>query len=172
MYVLLTCAGRRNYLVHLFKAALGDRGRVIACDSCPSAPALAESDESVVVPRVDHPDSYDVLVSTCRERRVRLRPPPTASSWPRWRARPAAWPPASPRGPDPGAAPGDHPARRHPLPPLRQPGLPAVACAGAVRGVPREAARATGPRSPAVAGGATCWHGPAAAAGCPPRAYH
>jgi carbamoyl-phosphate synthase large subunit len=72
MNILLTCAGRRNYLVQLFQGALGDRGQVIACDSSASAAALTEADQQVVVPAVDQPEYFGVLRSICRERRVRL----------------------------------------------------------------------------------------------------
>ena len=72
MNVLLTGVGRRNFLVHYFRQALGHRGRVIACDASGCAPALVEADEGIVVPAMDHPDYFDVLLSVCREKRVRL----------------------------------------------------------------------------------------------------
>ena len=58
MNVLLTGAGRRNFLVHYFQAALGARGHVIACDASASAPALVEADERIVVPAMDHPEYF------------------------------------------------------------------------------------------------------------------
>ncbi len=72
MNVLLTCAGRSNSLVHFFQEALGDRGLAIACDASDSAPALAAAHEKILVPSLDDPGYFDVLVSICRERRVRL----------------------------------------------------------------------------------------------------
>jgi len=72
MNVLLTCAGRRSYLVQFFKEALGGRGQVIACDCSASAPALLDADRPVVVPRMDAPEYFDVLLSICREHAVRL----------------------------------------------------------------------------------------------------
>src|SRR5580658_5119093 len=72
MNILLTCAGRRNYLVQYFKQALGKRGQVLACDSSTSAPALAEADQRFIVPPMDQDDYFDVLVSICRAQRVRL----------------------------------------------------------------------------------------------------
>ncbi|MEO8100566.1 MAG: ATP-grasp domain-containing protein [Acidobacteriota bacterium] len=72
MNVLLTCAGRSNSLVRYFQEALGDRGLAIACDVSDSAPALAEAHEKILVPSLDRPDYFDILVSICRERRVRL----------------------------------------------------------------------------------------------------
>lgn len=70
--MLLTCAGRRNFLVDFFRTALGGRGQVIACDANAGAPALAVADQRVVVPALGDPGYFDVLWSICREKRVRL----------------------------------------------------------------------------------------------------
>jgi carbamoyl-phosphate synthase large subunit len=70
--ILLTWTGRRNYLIQCFKAAVGGRGQVIACDASELAPALAEADQRVILPPADRPDYLDVLLAVCRERRVRL----------------------------------------------------------------------------------------------------
>ena len=72
MNVLLTCAGRRNYLVECFRTALGGRGLVLACDSSGSAPALAEADRSYVVPTIGRSEYYDTLLSICRDQQVGL----------------------------------------------------------------------------------------------------
>jgi carbamoyl-phosphate synthase large subunit len=72
MNILLTGGGRRNFLVGFFREALGGHGRVIACDANASAPALAEADQKIVVPMMDHPGYFDVLLSICRENQVRL----------------------------------------------------------------------------------------------------
>jgi carbamoyl-phosphate synthase large subunit len=72
MNILLTCAGRRNYLVKYFKRALGDRGQALACDSSASAPALAEADQRFIVPSMEDEDYFDVLLSICRTQQVRL----------------------------------------------------------------------------------------------------
>jgi carbamoyl-phosphate synthase large subunit len=70
--VLLTCAGRRDYLIHFFQRALEGRGNVIACDSSASAPALLVADRSIVVPPVGDPGYFDALLSLCRKHHVRL----------------------------------------------------------------------------------------------------
>jgi carbamoyl-phosphate synthase large subunit len=70
--VLLTCAGRRNYLVQFFQEALGGRGQAFAADASGDAPALQEADKAFVVPRVDHPDYFDTLAAICQEHQVRL----------------------------------------------------------------------------------------------------
>src|SRR5262249_4634370 len=70
--VLLTCTGRRNYLVRYFKEALHGRGQVLACDCSASAPGLFDADRAFVVPRLDAPGYLDVLLSICRRHAVRL----------------------------------------------------------------------------------------------------
>jgi carbamoyl-phosphate synthase large subunit len=72
MNILLTCAGRRSYLVAYFKQALAGRGRVLACDCCAGAAALAEADGAFVVPPVDHPGYFRALLALCREHAVGL----------------------------------------------------------------------------------------------------
>ena len=72
MNVLLTCAGRRRFLVRYFCEALAGRGEVIACDSSEHAPALQDADRSFVVPAIDRSDYFDVLRSLCRRHQVRL----------------------------------------------------------------------------------------------------
>jgi carbamoyl-phosphate synthase large subunit len=70
--VLLTCAGRRNYLVEYFKKSIGGHGRVLAADQSKSAPALQEADASFVLPNVYDPDYIDSLLSLCQREQVRL----------------------------------------------------------------------------------------------------
>src|SRR5262249_37425566 len=72
MNILLTCVGRRNYLVRFFQEALGGRGQVLACDSSARAPALAEADRHFLVPPVNRPGHLDALLSICSAHRVRL----------------------------------------------------------------------------------------------------
>ncbi len=72
MNVLLTCAGRRNYLIQFFREALGPGGKVFATDAAIHAPALREADEAFVLPLLDDPTYIDRLLGICRERRVDL----------------------------------------------------------------------------------------------------
>ena len=53
--ILLTCAGRRNYLVNYFKEVLNGQGNVIAVDEQIHASALMDADLSFVVPSI-----YDI----------------------------------------------------------------------------------------------------------------
>ena len=69
--ILFTCAGRRNYLVQYFQRALNGNGMIIAGDASPSAPALAEADIAVTLPRIDEPDYVDTVLSIVRKHSVR-----------------------------------------------------------------------------------------------------
>ena len=75
MNVLLTCAGRRNYMVEFFRAALNGRGQVCAADCSKDAPALHEADRAFVVPQVTHPEYIDHMLKLCRAHAVRLLVP-------------------------------------------------------------------------------------------------
>lgn len=70
--VLLTCAGRRNYLVGYFREALAGRGRVLVADASPYAPAMQEADQSFTVPPVHSPDYMPTLLGLCRQQQVGL----------------------------------------------------------------------------------------------------
>jgi carbamoyl-phosphate synthase large subunit len=72
MNVLLTCAGRRSFAIRAFQQALNNCGRVFACDATPDAPALQIADNGFVVPSTDADNYLDVLLTICREQRVRL----------------------------------------------------------------------------------------------------
>lgn len=72
MNVLLTCAGRRNYLVRYFRQALRGRGKVLAADLSLEAPALQEADGAFLVPAVSDPGYCDRLLALCGEQAVGL----------------------------------------------------------------------------------------------------
>jgi len=65
--ILFTCAGRRNYLVQYFQRALNGNGMLLAGDASPSAPALAEADLALTLPRIDEPDYVDRVLSIVRK---------------------------------------------------------------------------------------------------------
>ncbi len=72
MNVLLTCAGRRNYLIGYFREALGGRGLVLAADASQYAPALQEADQAFIMPPVSQPEYCGILLEVCRKHDVRL----------------------------------------------------------------------------------------------------
>ena len=69
---MLTCTGRRNYLVKFFQEALRDRGQVFAADACADAPALRQADKSFILPLLDHSAYIDALLTICQRHCVRL----------------------------------------------------------------------------------------------------
>jgi carbamoyl-phosphate synthase large subunit len=70
--VLLTCAGRRNYLIGYFREALAGRGLVAATDASADAPALAEAERAFLVPTIEEPGYADTLLDICRENDIGL----------------------------------------------------------------------------------------------------
>jgi carbamoyl-phosphate synthase large subunit len=72
MNVLLTCAGRRNYLVKFFQDALKGRGQVFAADASADAPALRQADKSFRLPPVNPTAYIDILLTLCQRQRVLL----------------------------------------------------------------------------------------------------
>ncbi len=72
MNVLLTCAGRRNYLVQCFRDVVGPEGRVLAADTCAHAPALRDADVAFILPPLGDPGYIDRLLAVCRDERVGL----------------------------------------------------------------------------------------------------
>jgi carbamoyl-phosphate synthase large subunit len=75
MNVLLTCVGRRNYLVEFFRNALRGRGQVYGADADRYASALQECDKAFIVRRVEEPGYCDEILALCREHNVRLMIP-------------------------------------------------------------------------------------------------
>ncbi|MCL1467430.1 ATP-grasp domain-containing protein [Argonema galeatum] len=72
MNVLLTCAGRRNYLLNFFQEALGNSGKVFAGDATMEAPTLQEADESFLLPPINHSEYFEKLLDICQQNQVRL----------------------------------------------------------------------------------------------------
>lgn len=72
MNILFSCAGRRNYLLKYFREALRGDGSVLATDLSPLAPAMAEADKALTVPRVDASGYIDELINICKDNEVGL----------------------------------------------------------------------------------------------------
>ncbi len=71
MNILFTCAGRRNYLLDYFRAALGPGGgRILAADASPTSPAIQEADEAFLLPYVNDPAYLPTLLGLCRQEDV------------------------------------------------------------------------------------------------------
>ena len=70
MNILFTCVGRRNYLLHYFRQALGHNGRIIAADVQITAPAMAVADKYIVVPGVYSAGYVDTIMKLCIQEKV------------------------------------------------------------------------------------------------------
>lgn len=72
MNVLLTCAGRRNYLIEYFRMALQGQGQVYAADADADAPALQVADRAFIVTPINHCTYLNLLLKLCQQHRIRL----------------------------------------------------------------------------------------------------
>jgi carbamoyl-phosphate synthase large subunit len=72
MNVMLTSAGRRNYLVQYFRKALKGCGKVVAVDANENAPAMSEADLSIIVPTYDVAYYVEILLSLCEDNDIGL----------------------------------------------------------------------------------------------------
>lgn len=70
MNVLIASCGTRNKIVQYFKRALEGKGRVIATDCNPNAPALYEADAWYIVPRITEPGYLECLYEICRKEKI------------------------------------------------------------------------------------------------------
>ena len=70
MNILILSSGTRNKVVQYFKEALAGKGKVIATDCSPYAPAIYEADEYVLVPRITEPGYLDKILEICREKQI------------------------------------------------------------------------------------------------------
>lgn len=69
--VLILSAGTRNKIIQFFRRALSGRGRVVAADMSPLAPALYEADAWYTVPKMADPAYFDAIREICRKENIR-----------------------------------------------------------------------------------------------------
>ena len=65
MNILILSAGTRNKIVQYFKKELIGKGKVIATDMSPLAPAIYEADKYYIVPRMTDDGYLDVILDIC-----------------------------------------------------------------------------------------------------------
>ena len=66
MNILLTCAGRRNYIVDYFKEAVKkDGGKVYTANSIVDAAAFVPADDAFLVPEIHHPNYIKTIERIC-----------------------------------------------------------------------------------------------------------
>ena len=71
MKILIASCGTRNKIVQYFKQALRGRGKVVATDCSPNAPALYEADVHYIVPRITEENYLDTLYDICRKEKIK-----------------------------------------------------------------------------------------------------
>jgi len=70
MNILITSAGTRNKVVQYFKKEFEGIGKVITTDMNNLAPAIYESDNFYLVPRIDDPTYIDKLIDICKKEKI------------------------------------------------------------------------------------------------------
>lgn len=68
--VLILSCGTRNKIIQYMKKELIGKGRVIATDMSPNAPALYEADKYYLVPRMSEPGYLDIILNICRNENI------------------------------------------------------------------------------------------------------
>lgn len=69
--ILILSCGTRNKIVQYFKKELKGRGKVIATDCSPLAPALYEADKHYIVPKINEDGYLDTILTICKENNVK-----------------------------------------------------------------------------------------------------
>lgn len=72
MNILLTCAGRRHYLVNYFREALDGNGLLVGVDMDLTAPALAACDLSYSVPSINAPDYIEQIIKIIINNNIKM----------------------------------------------------------------------------------------------------
>ncbi|MDY4070036.1 MAG: ATP-grasp domain-containing protein [Lachnospiraceae bacterium] len=70
MNILIASCGTRNKIIQYFKRAMAGRGRVVATDCNPNAPALYDADCHYIVPRITADNYMDVIYDICRKEKI------------------------------------------------------------------------------------------------------
>lgn len=70
MNILILSCGTRNKVLQYFKKALEGKGKVIATDMSPYAPAIFEADNYYLVPRITDPNYIDIILDICKKERI------------------------------------------------------------------------------------------------------
>ncbi len=70
MNILILSCGTRNKIVQYARRELAGKGKVVATDMSPNAPALYEADVHYLVPRITEPGYIDLILDICRKEKV------------------------------------------------------------------------------------------------------
>jgi len=69
--ILILSCGTRNKIVQYCKKELAGKGRVIATDMSPNAPALYEADAYYLVPRITEPGYMERILDICKKENIK-----------------------------------------------------------------------------------------------------
>ena len=72
MNILLTCAGRRSYLVDYFKEALASNGEVHVANSIADAPAMLAADHKFVTESIYESNYVENLIDYCLTHEIKM----------------------------------------------------------------------------------------------------
>ena len=72
MNILLSCVGRRTYLVEYFRHELQGKGLIYGADESSFAPALKNCDKSFIVPSVHSNNYIDKLLNICKDNKINI----------------------------------------------------------------------------------------------------
>lgn len=70
--ILLTCVGRRSYIVDFFKAEVGSSGRIVGVNSIQNTAGMVRCDRAYVVPEASHPTYISSLLKICRRESINV----------------------------------------------------------------------------------------------------
>lgn len=70
MNILMCSVGRRGELLKDFHRTMMGKGKVVATDLSPYAPALYYADKQYIVPPIDNPNYIDVLLDICKKESI------------------------------------------------------------------------------------------------------
>ncbi len=67
MNILITCGGKRNYLVDYFKSVIGANGKVIVTNNIENVSSMYRADIAIKAPGINTPYYIQFLINICRE---------------------------------------------------------------------------------------------------------
>ena len=70
MNILFCSVGRRGELLKDFRKSMGNKGKIVATDLSPYAPALYFADKVYLTPRIDDPVYLDTIVDICKKEKI------------------------------------------------------------------------------------------------------
>jgi carbamoyl-phosphate synthase large subunit len=68
--ILILSCGTRNKIIQYFKKEFEGRGKVIAADASPLAPALYDADKYYIVPKISASNYIDVIIDICQRENI------------------------------------------------------------------------------------------------------